>query len=144
MDAEADGASREGRTTRGREKEDNQQAWSYHSTVMSGNISHAVRSATNRKGGGCLLPDDQCTKTGRPVVEVLQEKHPNMKVTPPKKPCVQPLNNTRKCLKWYPLISRRMTSHGLYQSFPEPQARWELRRLIWVNVSLSLIFCFSS
>ena len=30
--------------------------------------------------GGCLLPDDQCTKTGRPVAEVFQEKHLDMRV----------------------------------------------------------------
>ena len=34
------------------------------------------------RGGGCLLPDDQCTRTGRPVAEVLREKHPGIRVPP--------------------------------------------------------------
>ena len=53
-------------------------AWSYHDTVLSVNLQQAVRRATNRERGGCLLPDDQCTKTGRPVAEVLREKHLNL------------------------------------------------------------------
>ena len=40
----------------------------------------AVRRTTNREGGECLLPEDQCTKTGRPVAEVLWENHPDMRV----------------------------------------------------------------
>ena len=35
---------------------------------------------TDRDGGRCLLPDDQCTKTERPVAEVLWENHPDMRV----------------------------------------------------------------
>ena len=50
-----------------------------------GEIRQAVRQATNREGGGCLFPDDQCTKTGRPVAEVLRENHPDMHVPPVKK-----------------------------------------------------------
>ena len=57
-------------------------ARSYHNTVLSGMLRKAVCRATNREGGGCLLPDDQCTKTGRPVAEVLREKHPDMRVPP--------------------------------------------------------------
>ena len=57
-------------------------ARSYHSTVLSGKLWQAVRQATNREGGGCLLPDDQFTKTGQPVAEFLQEKHPYMPVPP--------------------------------------------------------------
>ena len=44
--------------------------------VLSGKLQQAVRRATKREGGECLLPDDQCTKTGRRVAEVLREKHP--------------------------------------------------------------------
>ena len=54
----------------------------FHETVLSGKLWEAVRRATDREGGGCLLPDDQCNKTGRPVAEVLREKHPDMQVTP--------------------------------------------------------------
>ena len=50
--------------------------------MLSGKLPQAVRQATNREGGGCLLLDDQCTKTGRPVAEFLREKHPDMCVPP--------------------------------------------------------------
>ena len=64
---EAEGAAREGRAASGNEEEDDAVARSCHDTVLSGKILQAVRRATGREGGGCLLPDDQCTKTGRPV-----------------------------------------------------------------------------
>ena len=57
-------------------------AWSFHETVLSGKLRQAVPQATNHEGGGCLLPEDQCTKTGRLVAEVLREKHPDMRVPP--------------------------------------------------------------
>ena len=71
-DAEAEGAAREGRSASSDEEEDKAVARSYHDRVLSGKLRQAVRQTTNREGGGCLLPDDQCMKTGRPVVEVLQ------------------------------------------------------------------------
>ena len=52
-------------------------AWSYHHLVSSGKIWQAVCQATDREEGGCVLPDDQSTKTGHPVAEVLREKHPD-------------------------------------------------------------------
>ena len=58
----------------------------FHKTVLSGNLLQAVRRATDWEGGGCLLSDDQCTKTGRLVAEVLREKHPDMRVPPVKNP----------------------------------------------------------
>ena len=57
-------------------------ARSYHDTVLSGKLPQDVHQATDREGGGCLFPDDQCTKTGRLVAEVLREKHPDMRVPP--------------------------------------------------------------
>ena len=33
-------------------------------------------------GGGYLLPDNKCTKTRRPIAEVLREKHPDTRVPP--------------------------------------------------------------
>ena len=45
--------------------------------------------ATDREGGRCLLPEDLCTKTGRPVAEVLREKYPDMRVPPRGKPHVK-------------------------------------------------------
>ena len=81
-DAEAEGDDREGRASRGGEEEDKAVLRSYHDTVFSGKLSQAIRQATSREGEGCLLPDDQCTKTRRPFAEVLRENHPYMCVTP--------------------------------------------------------------
>ena len=61
-------------------------ARSYHNIVLPGKLWQAVRRATDREGEGCLLPDNQCTKTGRPVAEVLWEKHPDMRVPPVENP----------------------------------------------------------
>ena len=66
-DAEAEGDAREVRAASGKEEEDNTAARSYHDTVLLGKLRQAVHQATDREGGGCLLLDDQCTKTGRPV-----------------------------------------------------------------------------
>ena len=78
----AEGVSREGRAASGGKEEDEAVARSFHKTVLSGNLRQAFRWATDREGDGCLLPDDQCTKTWRPIAEVLQEKHPDMHVPP--------------------------------------------------------------
>jgi hypothetical protein len=55
-------------------------ARNYNASVLDGNIRAAVRSVTNRDGGGVLLPEDLCTKTGRPVFEVLESKHPDTRI----------------------------------------------------------------
>ena len=61
-------------------------ARSFHEIVLSGKVRQAVSRATDREGGGCLLPEDKCTKTGRPVAEVLREKHPGMRFLPAENP----------------------------------------------------------
>ena len=58
----------------------------FHEAVLLGKLRQAVRQATNREGGGCLLPGDKCTKTGRPVADVLREKHLDMRVPPAENP----------------------------------------------------------
>ena len=63
-DLETEGAAREVRATSGGEEVDEAVAQSYHKTVFSGKTKQAGRWSTNREGGECLLPDDQCTKTG--------------------------------------------------------------------------------
>ena len=70
--AEAEGAASEERATSGVEEEEKAVMRNYHGTVLLLNLRQAVRRATNREGGGCLLPYDQCTKTRRPVAEVLR------------------------------------------------------------------------
>ena len=77
-DTEAEGAAREGRAASSSEEEDDAVARSFHETVLTGKLRQAFRRATDREGGGCLLPRDKCTKTGRPVAAVLREKHPDM------------------------------------------------------------------
>jgi hypothetical protein len=54
-------------------------ARAYNAKVLSGRIRSAVRTLTSRDQGGVLQPDDKCTKTGRPVLDVLRSKHPLMR-----------------------------------------------------------------
>ena len=103
VDAEAEGSSREGRATIGGEEEDEAVARSFHETVLSGKLRQAVRQETKRKGGGCLLPDDQCTNTGRPVAEVLQENHPDMCVPPMENPTCAAFKNYGEVTETVPL-----------------------------------------
>ena len=108
-DAEAEGAARGVRSDYGSEEEDDAEARSYHDMVLSDKIRQAIRQATDMEGGGCLLPDDPCTKTGRPVAEVLREKHPDMHVPLWRTPHEQPSRSMGKYPKQYLLTPRRMT-----------------------------------
>ena len=85
-DAEAEGASREDRSAFDGEEEDDAVARSFHKTVLLEKLRQAVHWETDREGGGCLLPGEKCTKTGRPVANVLWEKHPDMRVPPAENP----------------------------------------------------------
>ena len=58
-EANTKGAAREGRAAFSGKKEDNVVVRNYHETVLSGKLRQAVRRATNREGGGCLLPGDK-------------------------------------------------------------------------------------
>ena len=71
-DAEAEGAAREIRSNFTGEEEDDAVARSFHETVLPGKLRQAVRRSTDREGGGCLLPEDKCTKIGRLIAEVLR------------------------------------------------------------------------
>jgi hypothetical protein len=52
----------------------------FNARVLSGRLRSAVRVLTNRAGGkGVLEPDEACTKTGRPVIDILRSKHPKMR-----------------------------------------------------------------
>ena len=70
---------------------------------MSGKLRQAVRWATNREGGGCLLLDDQCTKTRRTVAEVIWEKHPDMRVPPMENPPCAAFEEYREVPETVPL-----------------------------------------
>ena len=63
-DAEAEEVAREVRSASGVEEEDEAVARIYHDTVFSGELRQAVRQATDREGGGYILLDEKCTKTG--------------------------------------------------------------------------------
>ena len=75
-DAEAEGSAREGRAAFSGKEEDEAVARSFHETVFSGKLRQAVCRAAHQEGGGCLIPGDKCTKTMRPVADVLREKLP--------------------------------------------------------------------
>ena len=85
-DAKAEGAAREGRAAFRGKEEDDAVVWSFYETVLLGKLRQAVRRATDREGAGCLLLGDKFTKTGRPVADVLWEKHPDMRVPPVENP----------------------------------------------------------
>mgnify|MGYP006186617991 CR=1 FL=1 len=63
-----------------REAQEEQEAWFYNSSVLDGNLRTAVRNLTDGVRGGVLGPEDLCTKTGRPVIEVLRDKHPDQRL----------------------------------------------------------------
>ena len=81
-DDDAEGAAREVRSASGGEEKDKAVSQSYHDKVLSGKLRQVVHRATDREGGGCLLLDYQCTKTGRPVAEFLRENRSYMRVPP--------------------------------------------------------------
>jgi hypothetical protein len=49
----------------------------YNHMVLDSKLRAAVHFTTACNGSGVLLPQDACTKTGRPVMEVLQSQHPD-------------------------------------------------------------------
>ena len=73
---------REGRVKRCEEEEEDRLVRRFYRILMAGKLRQAVRQATDREGGGCILPGDVCTNNGQLVVDFLQEKHPNTHVTP--------------------------------------------------------------
>ena len=48
----------------------------YDSMVMGGKLRATVRMITTCDPGGLFKPHDSCSKTGRPAIDVLREKHP--------------------------------------------------------------------
>ena len=63
----------------GRNRGDNNEVASrFASMVNSGKMRSAVRMATYHEGGGPLQPRDIDAKSGKTVLEVLWDKHPEM------------------------------------------------------------------
>ena len=60
-DVDTEGAAREVRDAFSGKEEDDAVARSFHETVLLGKLCQAVRQATDREGGGFLLPGDKCT-----------------------------------------------------------------------------------
>jgi len=54
----------------------------YNNMVLEGRISKAVNSVINKHRGRLYQPDDSCSKIGRPVIEILREKYPEVTVPP--------------------------------------------------------------
>ena len=52
----------------------------FDSMVTGNKCREAVRLLTNRQSGGVLGMEDIDAKTGKPVVEVLRDKHPDLMV----------------------------------------------------------------
>ena len=77
-DTEAEGATQEGRAASGGKEEDDAIGRSYLDMVLSGKLRQSVCRANDSEEGECLLLDNQCTKTGLPVAEILRKKHPDM------------------------------------------------------------------
>ena len=63
-----------------RRTDEESEARAFNSTVLSGRLRQAVRRLTSRDGGGVMHPDDLCTKTGLPILQVLRSKHPAARV----------------------------------------------------------------
>ena len=118
-DAKAEGAAREGRSASGGKEEDKAVARRFHKTVLSGKLWQAFRRATDREGGGCLLLDDQCTKTGQPVAEVLREKHPDTSVPPVENPTCAAFEEYEDIPETAPL------------DFTEDDVMWSASKALW-------------
>ena len=61
-------------------EDDDAFAGRYDSMVKGSKCREAVRLLTNRLGGGVLGMEDIDAKTGKPLVEVLRDKHPDLMV----------------------------------------------------------------
>ena len=127
-DDEAEGPARKGRATFSGEEEDDAVAQIFNETVLSGKFRQAVCRATDREGGGCLLPDEQCNKTGRLVSEVLREKHLDMRVPPVEKTTCAAFEEYENMPETVPLDFTENDVTWVASKFLAQQVRWEQRR----------------
>ena len=54
----------------------------YNNMVLEGRISEAVNTVVDTDRGRLYQPEDVCSKTGRMVIDILREKHPEVTVPP--------------------------------------------------------------
>ena len=73
-------------TTVCREETVEHRAKTFHGLVLRGKLRTAVRWITEREKGGVLLPEEQCTKTGKRVLEMIHAKH--LDARPPSAACL--------------------------------------------------------
>ena len=66
-----------------RQAKGEQRAKTFTSLVLQGKLRAAVRWVTDQEKEGVCQPRDLCTKTGEPVLGVLQAKHPDAQNPPP-------------------------------------------------------------
>ena len=92
------------------ESQDERAARAFNHTYLSGGLIHAVIQPMVRKGGVVLTPDDVCTNIGRPVKDVLQEKHSRSSRLTLLTPTNLPLRYMRRSLKRYPSTSQLIMS----------------------------------
>ena len=77
------------------------EARSFHAKVSSGRLRAAVRNLAHGETGRVYQPDDPCSKTSRPVLEVLQDKHPAHRVpdlSDPAQFALEPYESTPEAL----------------------------------------------
>ena len=69
--------------------------------VHLGKLRVAVRAVTDRNPGGLYAPNDICIKTGRQVLDVLHEKHPDARI--PKERVYDSYANSAELLEAMPI-----------------------------------------
>ena len=67
------------RGTSQRRDDDKSKFRAFNTRVLNGYLRSACRALTERDGRGVLNPNDDCTKTGLPFMDVLKSKHPALR-----------------------------------------------------------------
>ena len=102
-DAEAEGATREGRAAFGGKEEDDTMARGFHETVLLGKLRHAVRRATDWEGGeGTSFRMTNAQKPGDQLQRYSGRSTQICGFPLWKTPHAQPLRSMRTCPKRYP------------------------------------------
>ena len=78
VDDTADTMERRGGRGSRVERSEAEKARAFHAKVVSGRLRAAVRESLDGEPGGVKKPTDVCSKSGRVIVDVLRDKHPEM------------------------------------------------------------------